>query len=163
VPVSAGRRSRTIPGALRRALRARDGGCRFPGCTHERFVDAHHIEHWADGGETAVDNLVQLCRRHHRLIHEGRFRVARRSDGEVEFRDRSGAVLRQRPAATQGDATTITTGRRNAPRQPSGDRLDLDLTVDCMIQRAAHGRPERVSENVFSDPPPSIAIVSPVT
>ena len=66
-----GRRARTIPSALRRELRLRDRGCRFPGCTHARFVDAHHIHHWADGGETSAANLVSLCRRHHRLIHEG--------------------------------------------------------------------------------------------
>jgi len=56
-----GRRTRTIPPALRRALAHRDGGCRFPGC-NLTFCDAHHVEHWADGGETKLDNLVQLCR-----------------------------------------------------------------------------------------------------
>ncbi len=61
-----GRRTRTIPPAIRRALNRRDQGCRFPGCTAHRFVDAHHIHHWADGGETRLDNLVLLCRRHHR-------------------------------------------------------------------------------------------------
>jgi uncharacterized protein DUF222/HNH endonuclease len=63
--LSIGRKSRGIPPAIRRALRFRDGGCRFPGCTNTRFVDGHHIKHWADGGETSLDNLVQLCRRHH--------------------------------------------------------------------------------------------------
>ena len=66
-----GRKTRTIPPAIRRALNSRDGGCRFPGCTHQRYVDAHHIEHWADGGETKLSNLVTLCRLHHRLVHEG--------------------------------------------------------------------------------------------
>ncbi len=56
-----GRRTRTISPALRRALVARDRQCRFPGCDNRR-VDAHHIEHWADGGRTALDNLVLLCR-----------------------------------------------------------------------------------------------------
>jgi hypothetical protein len=59
--LSIGRRSRTIPPAMRRALRFRDKGCRFPGCTHTRFIDGHHIKHWADGGETSLENLVQLC------------------------------------------------------------------------------------------------------
>ena len=63
--------------ALRRALNARDGGCRFPGCASRRFVDAHHIEHWADGGATDLDNLVQLCGHHHRLLHEGRYAITR--------------------------------------------------------------------------------------
>jgi hypothetical protein len=64
-----GRKSRTIPPSLRRALEARDRGCRFPGCGL-RFTDAHHIRHWADGGETKLENLVLLCRHHHRLLHE---------------------------------------------------------------------------------------------
>jgi hypothetical protein len=92
-PLSIGRRSRTIPPALRRALRFKDKGCRFPGCTNTRFIDGHHIEHWADGGETSMNNLVQLCRRHHRLVHEGGFECERRQDGKFVFRDaRSGPV-----------------------------------------------------------------------
>ncbi len=64
-----GRKTRTIPPALRRALEARDRGCRFPGCGL-RFTDAHHVRHWADGGETNLENLILLCRFHHRLVHE---------------------------------------------------------------------------------------------
>ena len=86
-PLSIGRRSRTIPPAMRRALRFRDKRCRFPGCTNTRFIDGHHIKHWADGGETSMDNLVQLCRRHHRLVHEGGFDCERRRDGKFVFRD----------------------------------------------------------------------------
>jgi hypothetical protein len=65
-----GRKTRTTPGALRRALEIRDRGCRFPGCGL-RFTDAHHVRHWADGGETRLDNCLLLCRHHHRLVHEG--------------------------------------------------------------------------------------------
>jgi hypothetical protein len=61
-PLSIGRKSRLIPPAIRRALKARDDGCRFPGCTHKHFIDGHHIRHWANGGETSMENLVQLCR-----------------------------------------------------------------------------------------------------
>lgn len=86
-PLSIGRRSRVVPPAIRRALRLRDDGCRFPGCTRRQFVDAHHIEHWSEGGETSLDNLVQLCRQHHRLVHEGGFRCERTGSGEVLFRD----------------------------------------------------------------------------
>ena len=53
-----GRRSRTVPRHIAHALRIRDGGCRFPGCGQRRWTDAHHIRHWADGGETSLDNLV---------------------------------------------------------------------------------------------------------
>ena len=70
-----GRKSRTIPPAIRRALNHRDQGCRFPGCTAHKYTDAHHIHHWADGGETRLDNLVTLCRHHHRAVHEGGFSV----------------------------------------------------------------------------------------
>jgi hypothetical protein len=92
-PLSIGRKSRSIPPAIRRALRFRDDGCRFPGCTHKRFVDGHHIEHWADGGETSLDNLVQLCRHHHRLVHEGGFSCERRPGGKLVFRDRRQRTL----------------------------------------------------------------------
>ncbi|MFW6200514.1 MAG: HNH endonuclease signature motif containing protein, partial [Gemmatimonadota bacterium] len=67
---------RTISPALRRALEVRDRGCRFPGCGL-RFTDGHHVEHWADGGETRLDNLILLCGFHHRLVHEGGWRVER--------------------------------------------------------------------------------------
>ncbi len=59
-PISIGRRSRLIPPAIRRALRLRDDGCRFPGCNRKHFVDAHHIEHWSKSGKTSLENLVQL-------------------------------------------------------------------------------------------------------
>ncbi len=133
-PLSVGRRSRTIPPALRRALRARDGGCRFPGCTHQRFVDAHHITHWADGGETSIDNLIHLCRRHHRLIHEGGYSVGVAADGELEFRHPGGYPLRRKPLPP-GDAGVITQSPREAPGLATGERLDLALTVDCMVQQ----------------------------
>ncbi len=69
--LSVGRRTRQIPPAIRRALKARDRTCAFPGCKQSRFVDAHHVRHWADGGETKLSNLLLLCRRHHVLVHEG--------------------------------------------------------------------------------------------
>lgn len=63
---------RTIPPALRRALDLRDGGCTWPGCDRPpEWCDGHHVEHWADGGATSLDNLRLLCRFHHRMIHEG--------------------------------------------------------------------------------------------
>ena len=86
-PLSIGRRSRLVPPTIRRALRLRDDGCRFPGCTRKHFVDAHHIEHWSKGGETSLENLVQLCREHHRLVHEGGFRCEKTRSGEIVFKD----------------------------------------------------------------------------
>jgi hypothetical protein len=76
-PLNVGRKTRTVPKAIKRALWARDEGCVFPGCTHKRFVDAHHIQHWSAGGETSLGNLLLLCTRHHRLVHEGGFAIAK--------------------------------------------------------------------------------------
>ncbi len=70
VPLSVGRKTRTIPAAIKRALLLRDRTCRFPGCTHSRYVDGHHIEHWANGGKTALSNLMLLCSAHPTLLHE---------------------------------------------------------------------------------------------
>ena len=69
-----GRKTRTIPPSVRRALEVRDRGCRFPGCGL-RFTDAHHIKHWADGGETSLNNLLLLCSHHHRLLHEDGWKI----------------------------------------------------------------------------------------
>jgi hypothetical protein len=76
-PLNIGRKTRTVPTAIKRALIARDKSCAFPGCHHTRFVDAHHIEHWSAGGETSLDNLMLLCSQHHKLVHEGGFAIER--------------------------------------------------------------------------------------
>ena len=87
-----GRRRRTIPPAVRRALEVRDRGCRFPGCGL-RFTDGHHIVHWADGGETSLRNALLLCRRHHRLVHEGGYRVVMDKEGQVVFFSPRGVAI----------------------------------------------------------------------
>ena len=75
-PLGIGRKSRLVPKSVERAVRARDNGCCvFPGCNNRRFLDCHHVEHWAHGGETSIDNLVLLCTKHHTLVHEGGFRI----------------------------------------------------------------------------------------
>src|SRR3954453_15232819 len=104
LPLSVGRRTRTVPPAMRRALQARDRRCRYPGCENRRFLHAHHIEHWAHGGETNVDNLVLLCSRHHRFVHEAGYAVRRCGEGTLEFRDPWGAPV------------------PNVPRPPPGSR-----------------------------------------
>ncbi|HSG48578.1 MAG TPA: DUF222 domain-containing protein, partial [Longimicrobiales bacterium] len=96
--LSAGRKTRTIPPAIRRVLEERDGGCRFPGCGR-RLTDAHHIQHWAEGGETKADNLVLLCRHHRMLVHEGGFRVERAERGKLRFFNRADLPLLERPDA----------------------------------------------------------------
>ncbi len=75
-PLSVGRATRTIPSSIRTALVLRDEGCRFPGCDRPpAWTDGHHIIHWADGGPTELENLVSLCRSHHRRVHEEGWRI----------------------------------------------------------------------------------------
>jgi hypothetical protein len=95
-PIDVGRQTAVVPPAMRRALVMRDRSCRFPGCDRPHaWCDAHHVVHWADGGLTALSNLVLLCRRHHRLTHEGRFR-AEMLDGRPVFRRQDGTFLEDR-------------------------------------------------------------------
>lgn len=84
-PLNVGRKQRTVSTPLRRALWARDRHCTFPGCQRTRYVQAHHVDHWIEGGETSVDNLVLLCSYHHRLLHEGGYRIRRDYRGERYF------------------------------------------------------------------------------
>ena len=90
------RKHRLVQPALRRALEARDRGCRFPGCSHERWLDAHHVVHWADGGETSLGNTLLLCSSHHRLLHEGGFAIRADANGEWQFQNAKG--MRKIPA-----------------------------------------------------------------
>ncbi|NNE06189.1 MAG: DUF222 domain-containing protein [Xanthomonadales bacterium] len=142
-PLNIGRKSRTIPPAIRRALKHRDRGCRFPGCTCKHFVDAHHIRHWADGGETSVDNLVLLCRAHHRLVHEGGFGVEMKRGQQVQFTNPRGETLP--PAAEtrfRGNVFAIhavnqKSGLGITPKTPVpswlGEKMDPDMAVDALL------------------------------
>ena len=89
--LNVGRKTRTIPPALRRALDFRDRGCRFPGCGL-RFADAHHVRHWADGGETSLANCLLVCRHHHRLLHEGGWQITWWGEGRPAFFDPRGGT-----------------------------------------------------------------------
>ncbi|HWC87545.1 MAG TPA: DUF222 domain-containing protein [Solirubrobacteraceae bacterium] len=144
-PLSVGRRTRTIPPALRRALRARENGCRFPGCTHRRFLHAHHIQHWAHGGETKLENLVHLCSHHHRLVHEGGFAVERAGPRSLRFRrpdgrpiPPAGPCVRARGPALQ-DQNRVRGAVIDAytcmPRS-AGDPLDYAIAVEGLLARA---------------------------
>ncbi len=138
-----GRKTRTIPPALRRALQARDGQCRFPGCNARR-CDAHHVRHWADGGHTRIDNLVLLCRRHHRAVHEEGFAVRMDATGEAEFHWPDGRPLPAAPRAPQWngpplaptdarlDAGGIAIGPDTATPDWHGERLDLVYAIDVL-------------------------------
>jgi hypothetical protein len=143
-PLSVGRKTRTIPPALRRALLTRDHGCRFPGCDNHRYVDAHHIQHWAQGGETALPNLLLLCRRHHRLLHEGGYTV----DHQLRFHDPWGNEIPPVPPLPPGSADALRSATADLDitadtcRNGHGDPMDLALTIDAMQKtgsRDVHG------------------------
>ena len=106
-PLNVGRKSRAIPPAIRRAMLARDRGCRFPGCDRTRFCDGHHVKHWASGGETKLGNLVTLCSFHHTLVHEGGFGVTVTDDGLFVFTRPGGKRIPE-----SGSARTIADARR---------------------------------------------------
>ena len=102
VPLSVGRKRRTIAGALRRALHKRDSTCTFPGCTHRIFLEGHHIKHWADGGETSLTNTALLCSAHHRYVHEYGYDIELGPDQRPQFRDRYGRVVTATPPRPEG-------------------------------------------------------------
>jgi hypothetical protein len=92
-PLNVSRKQRTVSTPVRRAVWSRDRHCRFPGCHRTRFVEAHHVHHWVDGGQTSVDNLVLLCSYHHRLLHEGGYRIRRDYQGEYYFMRADGRAI----------------------------------------------------------------------
>lgn len=101
-PLDVGRRSKVVPTSMRRAVIVRDRGCRFPGCDRPHtWCDAHHVVHWADGGSTALSNLILLCRQHHRSIHAGRARLDM-DDGLPVFRRPDGSRLEPRVPYPRG-------------------------------------------------------------
>jgi hypothetical protein len=104
-----GRKTRTIPPAIRRALQARDRHCRFPGCTARR-CDGHHIQHWADGGPTCLENLTMLCRWHHRAVHEGGFTIVYDKDTTPVFYRPDGRCVEIAPARRQTDLYAVVSG-----------------------------------------------------
>jgi len=153
-----GRKTRAIHPAMRRALNHRDGSCRFPGC-RVRHCDAHHVEHWADGGETNLDNLLLLCRFHHRALHEGGFRVVIDSEGTTRFYTARGRPIEpapQPPRLASESAVELT--RRNWHQGLEidsstgfphwhGEPLDLNAALDGIRNLAL-----RVPDNEPLDP-----------
>jgi hypothetical protein len=150
--VEIGARTRTIPPALRRALQHRDRGCRFPGCG-VRFGQGHHLRHWAQGGPTTLTNLLILCRRHHRAVHEEGYQVQRQPDGGLRFRRPDGQALPEvpPPAAVPADPVRDLRAKHEAsglqlhPRTGCaswlGERLDVGWAIDVLHPRATRERP----------------------
>jgi len=139
-PLNVGRRTRTISASLRRALNARDRGCRFPGCANSRYLDAHHVEHWANGGETKPSNLVSLCRFHHHAVHEGGIRIEILDGGALRFVKPDGTAIDSiAPGYTQppGDWKQLPAG--TLVNRWRGERMDYDLGVEVLFQQSRRG------------------------
>ncbi len=155
-PLAVGRRTRAVPPAIRRALRVRDGGCRFPGCDRSRHLHAHHIRHWADGGETALGNLVTLCSFHHRQVHEGGYGVRVRQ-GAIEFTRPDGRVIppagRTHRGCFRGNTCAASGARRLAAFNTAsglaidahtarcgwgGERMDYNIAIDALCREAGY-------------------------
>ena len=152
-PLSVGRRTRSIPPAVRRALANRDRGCRFPGCPATQRLHGHHVRHWAEGGETSLDNLVLLCPTHHRLVHEGGFDVQRLDDGAFRFTNSYGVTIQpphQRETSSpdtiivQNDSLGLAIDCETATAHRHGERIDYDhaLMVTMASWDSGDTRPE---------------------
>ena len=134
-----GRKTRTIPAPIRRALSARDGRCVFPGCAGRR-CDAHHLVHWADGGPTALDNLVLLCRRHHTVVHEQGFGVARTAHGDVVFRRPDGRLIEASPRTTWNGGQLLRDVNPRSLRCWDGTPFNVAYAIDVLHERANPAR-----------------------
>ena len=136
-----GHTKRVVSRRLKRALRLRDGGCRFPGCDRQGWVDAHHIRHWLDHGPTDAENLVCLCRAHHRLMHEGLWTISGNANGNLTFHRPDGSMVGDVPARILGDAAAVDAQHRSAADgrcQWLGERLDLGLAVSTVLHNEAN-------------------------
>ncbi len=137
--LNAGRRTRKISTALRRALRVRDGGCRFPGCHRRSHLEAHHIVHWYFGGATDEKNLVMLCRFHHMQVHEAGFGVTITGHSgvllDLEFHKPDGSLIPNSPPLNPG--STLHLGHEEIlpsqirPKQ-SGEAFSLADAVEVL-------------------------------
>ena len=163
-PLAVGRRTRTIPPAMRRALLIRDRGCRFPGCASTHRLHGHHVRHWARGGDTSLDNLLLLCPFHHRLVHEGGFDIHRLDDGAYRFVSPHGWTVRppQSPGpsspeviVSHNEALGLAIDGRTATARWDGQPVDYDQAV--MVAMASWGpastRAESDSAAANTNPP----------
>ena len=120
-PLCVGRKTRTVPAAIKRSVQARDKNCcRFPGCNNRRFLHCHHVEHWSNGGETSVDNLLLLCTKHHTLVHEGGFRIDKDFNNDWYFVRPDGIAV---PDVGYRSRDMIDEDIGDAPNPPRGGLL----------------------------------------
>jgi hypothetical protein len=133
-----GRRRRVISKPLRRALLARDGGCKFPGCCATRGLQGHHVRHWSNGGETTIQNIATLCGLHHRAVHEGGFSLRALPDGTFEFRDPNGKLLPMAPPRVCiGDLSDLyisaEVGRVSDLPTWGGEQMDYAMALEGLV------------------------------
>ncbi|MGQ0844714.1 MAG: DUF222 domain-containing protein, partial [Sporichthyaceae bacterium] len=151
-----GRRTRTVPPRLRRALVLRDGGCGAPGCTATKFLHAHHVIHWSKGGPTALWNLILLCTAHH-LVHEGGFTVEADGHGAFAFHAPDATAIPHLPHQSGGNPATVagmhpaTIGPWTATPRWYGERLDLPYAVNVLLLAEEHAA--RQLENASAEAP----------
>jgi hypothetical protein len=133
-PLNVGRRTRSIPTAILRALNHRDDTCRFPGCTNRVFTEGHHIEHWALGGETSLWNLVRLCTQHHPLVHEHGWRVELDEHQQPRFYDPCGRLVDEVPkrAAPIRPHFADVSAETNVP-QWDGRPVQYGAVIDALV------------------------------
>lgn len=139
-PLNVGRKTRSIPPALRRALNARDKGCRFPGCCNKSYTQGHHVKHWASGGETKLSNLVTLCHFHHHLVHEGGWSIQVLDDGAFRFLKPNGEALDACVPKQSGDRIELFKDDSARPAQWRGDKMDYHLAVQVLCQRETRSK-----------------------
>jgi hypothetical protein len=138
-PLDVGRRQREPNAQQRRALRARDRTCRFPGCGATRHLHAHHVIHWADGGPTDLDNLILVCSFHHRLIHRPGWRLEHLGHGRYRFhhpdrRPLPVAATLQPHQAAPDPAEPVAPTTLTPTFWSTDDPLDLDLVISVVDQ-----------------------------
>lgn len=148
IPFSVGRAQRVVPDRTRRIVERRDRGCRVPGCTADRFVEIHHVIHWADGGATATWNLISVCRWHHKMHHQGRLGISGNADefGGMTFTDAEGKVItgRCRPVAPTGPLPTTEV----AYDGPLAGRFDWDwIGLGWIHPNAIKKRQDQMAEH----------------
>jgi hypothetical protein len=140
VPLSVGRRTRSIPPSIRRAVMACDRRCQFPAC-ERRTADIHHIIPWSLGGETKRENLVGLCYYHHDCVHEGGFSVARGLDDKLIFWDPAGVEIPRVPEARGALPPVERTTVAGPLHTGSGEPMDLRACVDAAVDAVVSGDP----------------------
>src|SRR5712672_4394746 len=102
---------------------------------NKRYTHGHHVEHWANGGETKLRNLITLCRFHHRLVHEGGWNVQVLDDGAFRFLRPNGEALDTSiPANPDSDVSRITNYGSRVPAQWRGDKMDYHLATQLLFQ-----------------------------